>query len=62
MLGRAPRTKEALLDFFFKIQIPINGTQQYGIRSPESIGIPWVDRLSMAPPDLGRHILVSELR
>ena len=27
MLGRAPRTKETLLDFFVKIWIPINGTQ-----------------------------------
>ena len=22
---------------------------------PKSIGIPWVDRLSTGPPDLGRH-------
>ena len=36
MLGRAPRTKETLPEFFFlKIWITINGTQQYGIGSPE---------------------------
>ena len=34
MLGRAPQTKETLPDFV-KIWIPINGTQQCGIRSPE---------------------------
>ena len=27
ILGRAPRTKKALLDFFFKIWISINGAQ-----------------------------------
>ena len=35
MLGRAPRTRETLPDFFVKIWIPINRTQQYGIGSPE---------------------------
>ena len=34
MLGRAPRTKETLLDFC-EIWIPINRTQQCGIGSPE---------------------------
>ena len=29
---------------------------------PKSIGIPWVDGLSMRPLDLGHHNLVSELR
>ena len=29
---------------------------------PKSIGILWVDGLSMGPSDLGRHSLVSELR
>ena len=29
---------------------------------PKSTGIPQVDKLSMGPPDLGRHSLVSELR
>ena len=34
MLGRAPRTKKTA-QFFVKIWIPINGTQQYGIGSPK---------------------------
>ena len=34
-LGRAPRTKETLPDFFVKIWIPINGTQQCGIGAPK---------------------------
>ena len=29
---------------------------------PKSIGIPQVDWLSIGPPNLGRHNLVSELR
>ena len=29
---------------------------------PKSTGISWVDGLSTGPPDLGRHILISELR
>ena len=29
---------------------------------PKSIGIPPVDGLSMGPPDLGCHSLVSELK
>ena len=33
--GRALRTKKTLPDFFVKIWIPINGTQQCGIKSPE---------------------------
>ena len=35
MFGRAPRTKETLPDFFVKIWISINETQQCGIRSSE---------------------------
>ena len=35
MLGRSSQTKETLLDFFVKIWISINGTQQYGIESLE---------------------------
>ena len=35
MLGRAPRTKETLLNFFVKIWISINRTQQCGIGSLE---------------------------
>ena len=34
ILGRAPRTKESLVDFV-KIWIPINGTQQLGIKLPK---------------------------
>ena len=34
MLARAPRTKETQPNFFMKIWIPINGTQQCGIGSP----------------------------
>ena len=40
MLGRAPRTKEAPPDFFLKIWILINGTQQC------SIGLLEIDRNS----------------
>ena len=61
MLGRAPRKKETLPDFF-KIWIPINGTQQYGIGSLEIHKNPRVDGLSIRPLDLGCHSLVSELR
>ena len=35
MLGGAPRTNETLSDFFVKIWIPINRTQQFDIGSPE---------------------------
>ena len=35
MLGRAPRTKETLPNFFVKIWISINRTQECGIESPE---------------------------
>ena len=35
MLGRAPRTNETLPNFFVKIWISINGTQQCGIGSPK---------------------------
>ena len=51
MLGRAPRTKETLPNFFFsvKIWIPINGTQQLVSGHPKSIGIPRVDGFSMGP-------------
>ena len=31
MLGKAPRTKETLSDFFVEIWIPINGTQPCSI-------------------------------
>ena len=34
MLGRAPEQRR-LFPIFLKIWIPINGTQQYGIRSSE---------------------------
>ena len=47
--------------FFLKIWIPINGTQQCGIGSPEihknSVGC----GLSTGPPDLGRHTASSSL-
>ena len=63
MLGRTPRTKETLPDFFVKIWIPINGTQKCGISShPKSTGIPRVDGLSTGPLDLGCHSLVSDLK
>ena len=62
MLGRAPRTKETLLDFFLKIWIPINGHNSVVSGHSKSTGIPWVDGLSTGPPDLECHNLVSELR
>ena len=40
---------------FVKIWIPINGTQQCGIRSPKINRNSAVDRLLTGPQDLGRH-------
>ena len=47
-LGRAPRTKETLPDF-----------PECRVGYPTSTSIPRVDGLSMGPPGLGRHSLVS---
>ena len=60
MLGRAPRTKETLPDFFMKIWILINGTQPCGIGSPKIHRNPQVDGLSTRPPDLGCHKYTSK--
>ena len=51
-----------LCPIFLKIWIPINRTQQCVIESPEIYKISLVDGLSMGPSDLGRQILVLELR
>ena len=50
-LGRAPRTKETLLDF-----------RECWVCYPTSTSILWVDGLSTDTPLLGRHRLVSEHR
>ena len=55
MLGRAPRTKEALLDFFFKYGSRYIGHNSVVSGLPKSIGIPQVDGLSTGSPDFGLH-------
>ena len=69
MLGRAPRTKETLPDFFFKYgsqymghNSVVSGHPKSINNSPDTTGIPWVDGLSTGPPDLGYHSMVSEHR
>ena len=52
MLGRTSRTKKTMSDFFSKIWISINGTQQCGIGSPK-INRSSTCGLSTGPPDLG---------
>ena len=50
-LGRAPRTKESLLDF-----------RECRVGYSTSTSIPWVDGLSTDTSILGGHSLVSEHR
>ena len=49
-----------LCPMFVKTWIPINGTRQCGIGSPEIHRNSAVDGLSTGPPDLGRHFLRME--
>ena len=62
ILDRASRSEETLSNFLLNYGSRKMGHNSVVSGHPKSIGFPRVGGLSMGPPDLGRHNLVSELR